>query len=117
MAFIHFSCGSTLSAEKLNLKFVSLLSSFDQIVFTNGRCLNLPFLFWSGFWAGFDGRKGKKQQMEDHILRIIILGIISWTTAFHLFRKLLPKRSFEFCNRLVSTAHATFSCCSSFPVC
>ncbi|KAJ6730974.1 TRANSMEMBRANE PROTEIN 136 [Salix viminalis] len=44
--------------------------------------------------------------MEDHILRIIILGIISWTTAFHLLRKLLPKRSFEFCNRLVSTAHA-----------
>ncbi|KAG5250411.1 transmembrane protein [Salix suchowensis] len=45
--------------------------------------------------------------MEDHILRVIILGIISWTTAFHLLRKLLPKRSFEFCNRLVSTAHAT----------
>ncbi|KAJ6684849.1 TRANSMEMBRANE PROTEIN 136 [Salix purpurea] len=47
--------------------------------------------------------------MEDYILRIIILGIISWTTTFHLFRKLLPKRSFEFCNRLVSTAHATLA--------
>uniref|UniRef100_A0A6N2KXP4 TLC domain-containing protein n=1 Tax=Salix viminalis TaxID=40686 RepID=A0A6N2KXP4_SALVM len=45
--------------------------------------------------------------MEDYILRIIIMGIISWTAAFHLFRKILPKRSFEFCNRLVSTAHAT----------
>ncbi|KAF9686785.1 hypothetical protein SADUNF_Sadunf02G0025800 [Salix dunnii] len=47
--------------------------------------------------------------MEDHILRTTILGIISWTTAFHLFRKLLPKRSFEFCNRLVSTVHATLA--------
>ena len=69
----------------------------------------MPFLFWSGFWAGFDRRKGKKQQMEEHILRIIILGIISWATAFQLLRKLLPKRSFEFCNRLVSTVHATLA--------
>ena len=47
--------------------------------------------------------------MEERILRIITLGIISWTTAFHLFRKFLPKRSFEFCNRLVSTVHATLA--------
>ncbi|CAK7346316.1 unnamed protein product [Dovyalis caffra] len=47
--------------------------------------------------------------MEEHILRIIILGTISWTTAFQLFRKLLPKRPFEFCNRLVSTVHATLA--------
>lgn len=51
--------------------------------------------------------KKEGQQMEERILRIITLGIISWTTAFHLFRKFLPKRSFEFCNRLVSTVHAT----------
>ncbi|KAL9395005.1 hypothetical protein Peur_014290 [Populus x canadensis] len=47
--------------------------------------------------------------MEERILRIITLGIISWTTAFYLFRKFLPKRSFEFCNRLVSTVHATLA--------
>ncbi|KDP38556.1 hypothetical protein JCGZ_04481 [Jatropha curcas] len=45
--------------------------------------------------------------MEDYVLNIIILGVISWTTAFLLIRKLLPNRSFEFCNRLVSTIHAT----------
>uniref|UniRef100_A0A6N2LFE3 TLC domain-containing protein n=1 Tax=Salix viminalis TaxID=40686 RepID=A0A6N2LFE3_SALVM len=47
--------------------------------------------------------------MEEHILRIIILGIISWATAFQLLRMFLPKRSFEFCNRLVSTVHATLA--------
>ncbi|XP_021638605.2 uncharacterized protein LOC110634023 isoform X2 [Hevea brasiliensis] len=37
---------------------------------------------------------------------IIILGVISWATTFLLIRKLLPNRSFEFCNRLVSSIHA-----------
>ncbi|EEF52626.1 TLC domain-containing protein 5 [Ricinus communis] len=44
--------------------------------------------------------------MEKYILNIIILGVISWGTIFLLIRKVVPSRSFEFCNRLVSTIHA-----------
>ncbi|KAK8475638.1 hypothetical protein V6N13_011749 [Hibiscus sabdariffa] len=36
----------------------------------------------------------------------IVLGVISWTTLFLFIRKILSKRSFGFCNRLVSTIHA-----------
>lgn len=43
------------------------------------------------------------------MVNIIIVGVISWTTLFMLTRKLLPNHSFEFCNRLVSTAHATLA--------
>ncbi|KAJ6306422.1 hypothetical protein OIU78_021690 [Salix suchowensis] len=69
------------------------------------RKLNLEFAVCPLLHSG----KKEKQQMEEHILRIIILGIISWATAFQLLRKFLPKRSFEFCNRLVSTVHATLA--------
>ncbi|KAH7524133.1 hypothetical protein FEM48_Zijuj06G0086700 [Ziziphus jujuba var. spinosa] len=44
--------------------------------------------------------------MEDHVRNLLLLGVLSWTTAFLLIRKSLPNRSFEFCNRLVSTTHA-----------
>nr|XP_028962441.1 transmembrane protein 136-like isoform X4 [Malus domestica] len=45
--------------------------------------------------------------MEEQIASMVVLGVISWTTAFLFIRKMLPKRSFDFCNRLVSTVHAT----------
>ncbi|XP_062099392.1 uncharacterized protein LOC133805275 [Humulus lupulus] len=46
--------------------------------------------------------------MEEICIRdLVVLGVISWTVAFLLIRKTFPKRSFEFCNRLVSTIHAT----------
>ncbi|RXH91157.1 hypothetical protein DVH24_020180 [Malus domestica] len=45
--------------------------------------------------------------MEEQIASVVVLGVISWTTAFLFIRKMLPKRSFDFCNRLVSTVHAT----------
>ncbi|XP_023545988.1 transmembrane protein 56-B-like [Cucurbita pepo subsp. pepo] len=40
------------------------------------------------------------------VINVVVLGVIAWTLAFISLRKLLPKRSFEFCNRLVSTLHA-----------
>lgn len=47
--------------------------------------------------------------MEDHIRNVVVLGVISWSMAFVLIRKLLSNRSFGFCNRLVSTMHATLA--------
>ncbi|KAG8377836.1 hypothetical protein BUALT_Bualt08G0075000 [Buddleja alternifolia] len=44
--------------------------------------------------------------MENYVVNVIVFGVISWTTLFLATRKLLPKRSFDFCNRIVSTVHA-----------
>ncbi|XP_049388218.1 uncharacterized protein LOC125852530 [Solanum stenotomum] len=44
--------------------------------------------------------------MDDSILNLIVFGVVSWTTLFLLTRKLFPNRTFDFCNRLVSTIHA-----------
>ncbi|XP_078429195.1 uncharacterized protein LOC144701290 isoform X1 [Wolffia australiana] len=44
--------------------------------------------------------------MEEPIVRWVVCGFIFWTAAFLALRKALPARSFDFCNRLVSTAHA-----------
>ncbi|CAI9116809.1 OLC1v1018067C1 [Oldenlandia corymbosa var. corymbosa] len=46
------------------------------------------------------------QLMEDYLINIIVFGVISWTTLFLLARRIFQKRSFDFCNRLVSTTHA-----------
>lgn len=40
---------------------------------------------------------------------IVFFGIILWSTLFLLIRKAFPKRSFDFCNRLVSTIHASLA--------
>ncbi|KAJ8446297.1 hypothetical protein Cgig2_005828 [Carnegiea gigantea] len=45
--------------------------------------------------------------MEDYVVNTIIGAAVFWTSLLFLIRKLLPKRSYEFCNRLVSTTHAT----------
>ncbi|KAJ1408021.1 TRAM/LAG1/CLN8-like proteiny domain [Sesbania bispinosa] len=44
--------------------------------------------------------------MEDYIAKTIIVGTVSWTSAFLVVRRIFPKRSFDFCNRIVSTIHA-----------
>ncbi|GAB2291803.1 hypothetical protein Dimus_026056 [Dionaea muscipula] len=45
--------------------------------------------------------------MEDYVVKTIAVGVVSWSSVFILIRKvLLPRRSFDFCNRIVSTLHA-----------
>ncbi|PSS17994.1 Transmembrane protein [Actinidia chinensis var. chinensis] len=44
--------------------------------------------------------------MEDYIMKLVVLGVISWTATFLLIRRMFPNLSFDFCNRLVSTIHA-----------
>ncbi|WCJ35244.1 TRAM LAG1 and CLN8 (TLC) lipid-sensing domain containing protein [Euphorbia peplus] len=43
--------------------------------------------------------------MEEYV-NIVILGVIAWGATFILIRLMLRDRSFEFCNRMVSTIHA-----------
>jgi len=38
-------------------------------------------------------------------------GVVLWSTAFVLLRALFPKRSYDFCNRAVSTMHAVTAVC------
>jgi hypothetical protein len=38
-------------------------------------------------------------------------GVVLWSTAFVLVRGLFPHRSYDFCNRAVSTAHAAAAVC------
>lgn len=47
--------------------------------------------------------------MEEQVVNLIVGGVVSWTMAFLMLRKSFPKRSFEFCNRTVSTLHATLA--------
>ncbi|CAN1163518.1 TLC domain-containing protein 5 [Linum perenne] len=47
--------------------------------------------------------------MENQILNIVAGGVLCWTTAFLIAKKTFPKRSLEFCNRLVSTTHAALA--------
>ncbi|GMN35609.1 hypothetical protein TIFTF001_005407 [Ficus carica] len=48
--------------------------------------------------------------MEEYEIRnVVVVGVISWSIAFLVIRKIWSNRSFGFCNRLVSTAHATLA--------
>ncbi|KAK3019812.1 hypothetical protein RJ639_004805 [Escallonia herrerae] len=47
--------------------------------------------------------------MEDYVVNLVVFGVISWTTAFLLTRMVFPKLSFDFCNRIVSTLHASLA--------
>ncbi|KAI4339898.1 hypothetical protein MLD38_024783 [Melastoma candidum] len=49
--------------------------------------------------------------IEEQILALIVEVVVSWTTIFLFLRKALPRRSFEFCNRTMSTIHATLAVC------
>ncbi|XXG72986.1 hypothetical protein AAC387_Pa07g1971 [Persea americana] len=55
--------------------------------------------------------------MEDYIVKWVVVGFLSWTTAFILARNRFSYRSFDFCNRIVSTMHACLAVClASFSV-
>ncbi|KAK1360628.1 TLC domain-containing protein [Heracleum sosnowskyi] len=43
---------------------------------------------------------------EENIVNWIVYGVILWSSLFVLTRKIFEKRSFDFCNRIVSTLHA-----------
>lgn len=46
-------------------------------------------------------------KMEESIPKTVVVGVISWTTAFVIARRVFfCKYSFEFSNRLVSSVHA-----------
>nr|ACH97119.1 hypothetical protein [Triticum aestivum] len=49
--------------------------------------------------------------MEDFVLSYVVTGLAFWSTAFLVMRALMPKRSYEFCNRAVSTMHAVAAVC------
>nr|CAD1822889.1 unnamed protein product [Ananas comosus var. bracteatus] len=49
--------------------------------------------------------------MEDYVVNWVISGVVFWATTFIFVRNLFPKRSFDFCNRIVSTIHATTAVC------
>ncbi|MED6204242.1 hypothetical protein PIB30_007351 [Stylosanthes scabra] len=44
--------------------------------------------------------------MEDSIKNMIVVGVISWSTAFLVSRRIFQKRSYDFSNRIISTIHA-----------
>lgn len=44
----------------------------------------------------------------------VISGVICWATTFLIIRSLFPNRSFDFCNRLVSTIHAIIAVSLAF---
>ena len=44
--------------------------------------------------------------MAENIRNVVVMGVMLWSVGFVFIRKIFPKRSFEFCNRLVSTIHA-----------
>ncbi|THU52990.1 hypothetical protein C4D60_Mb10t09730 [Musa balbisiana] len=44
--------------------------------------------------------------MEDYIVNWVISGVLFWTATFLLVRNVFRNRSFDFCNRVVSTIHA-----------
>lgn len=49
--------------------------------------------------------------MEDHIARLVVLGVICWTSLFLIVRTVFWKRSFDFCSRIVSIIHASLAVC------
>ena len=44
--------------------------------------------------------------MEENVVKTVGLGVISWTTAFVIARRVFDKYPFDFSNRLVSTVHS-----------
>ncbi|KAK4429302.1 hypothetical protein Salat_1230500 [Sesamum alatum] len=47
--------------------------------------------------------------MEDYVVNLIVVSVISWATLFLVIRKLFPKRSYDFCTRIVSSVHASLA--------
>ena len=46
-----------------------------------------------------------------NVVSWVASGVVLWSTAFLLVRALFPKRSYDFCNRAVSTMHAVAAVC------
>ncbi|KAE9458619.1 hypothetical protein C3L33_09482, partial [Rhododendron williamsianum] len=58
----------------------------------------------------FSVKKKKTEQMEYYIINWVVIGVLSWAATFLLVRKILfPNQSFDFCNRIVSTIHASLA--------
>lgn len=51
---------------------------------------------------------------SGHIVSWVASGVVLWSTAFVVVRGLFPKRSYDFCNRAVSTMHAVVAVCLAF---
>ncbi|KAL0438500.1 UNVERIFIED_CONTAM: hypothetical protein Slati_2333000 [Sesamum latifolium] len=47
--------------------------------------------------------------MEDYVVNLIVVSVISWTTLFLVTRRVFPKRSYDFCTRIVSSVHASLA--------
>ncbi|XWS21023.1 hypothetical protein CRYUN_Cryun30bG0019400 [Craigia yunnanensis] len=76
----------------------------EEILQKSNGLNTLPITDVDSVWSKSCGRKD--YNMGDDVVNLVVLGVISWTTAFVLIRKIFSKRSFEFCNRIVSTIHA-----------
>ncbi|XP_062190609.1 uncharacterized protein LOC133893566 [Phragmites australis] len=48
---------------------------------------------------------------NNNIVSWVASGVVLWSTTFVLVRALFPKRSYDFCNRAVSTMHAVTAVC------
>ncbi|KAK7321776.1 hypothetical protein VNO77_32706 [Canavalia gladiata] len=73
----------------------------------------MPSLLWSIFPSVLGDSplsltpfQVKCREMENYIKKTIVVGVASWISAFVVVRRIFPKRSFDFCNRVVSTLHA-----------
>ncbi|XP_011083619.1 uncharacterized protein LOC105166089 isoform X2 [Sesamum indicum] len=47
--------------------------------------------------------------MEEYVVYLIVVSVISWTTLCLVTRKVFPKRSYDFCTRIVSSVHASLA--------
>ncbi|KAL6627656.1 hypothetical protein ACP70R_031382 [Stipagrostis hirtigluma subsp. patula] len=47
----------------------------------------------------------------SNVVSWVASGVVLWSTAFVVVRALFPKRSYDFCNRAVSTMHAVAAVC------
>ncbi|GLJ40865.1 hypothetical protein SUGI_0845350 [Cryptomeria japonica] len=47
---------------------------------------------------------GSAKDMEERV-KTVVVGVVAWTATFIGVRKVLSKRSFDFCNRVVSLIH------------
>ncbi|XP_057502428.1 uncharacterized protein LOC130786199 isoform X3 [Actinidia eriantha] len=47
--------------------------------------------------------------MDDYIINLVVLGVISWGATFFLTRRIFPNLSFDFSNNVVSSIHASLA--------
>ncbi|XP_057505357.1 uncharacterized protein LOC130788622 isoform X1 [Actinidia eriantha] len=49
------------------------------------------------------------KKMDDYIINLVVLGVISWGATFLLTRRIFPNLSFDFSNHVVSSIHASLA--------